>query len=239
MRCIHGKRPSICRTAPCKGSNFCWIEIHNHWGKLKQHCRGCKGSNFCWIESHNNLGKEKQHCKGCKGRGLCWDEEHNHLGGLKIHCKGCKGKALCWVKEHHNLGKRKDRCKGCKGSKLCKKHLKEFCRECNPIKHLTSLVGNRIRYALEKKTKRTLDYLGCSGAVYRSYLEEKFQDGMTWENRGKGHGKWNIGHITPLMYIDENCNPPTQEEIERRLHYTNTQPLWFEENAEKGNRFVG
>ena len=96
-----------------------------------------------------------------------------------------------------------------------------------------------IRYALEKNPKRTLEYLGCSGEVYRSYLEKLFKDVMTWENHGKCHGKWNIDHITPLMYIDGNGNPPTQEEIERRLHYTNTQPLWYEDNMEKGNRFVG
>jgi len=96
-----------------------------------------------------------------------------------------------------------------------------------------------IRYALEKKTKRTQEYLGCSGAVYRSYLEKQFEGGMNWENHGGGPGKWTIDHIIPLMYIAENATPPTQEEIGRRLHYTNTQPLWYEENAPKGNRFVG
>ena len=263
MRCIHGKYPYRCRTGPCKGSIYCWVEQHNYWGKAKQNCRGCKGSGLCWVESHNNLGenktrckgckgsalcwveihnhwgKQKQICKGCKGTKLCWDESHNNLGGQNQYCKGCKGSKLCWIESHNNLGKQKQLCKGCKGSALCKKHLKEFCRECDPIKHLTNLVRATIQYALEKKTKRSLDYLGCSGAVYRSYLEKQFKDGMTWENHGKGHGKWNIDHITPLMYIDETGNPPTQEEIERRLYYTNTQPLWYEENMEKGNRFVG
>ena len=159
MPCIHGKKSSICRTAPCKGSYYCWDEIHHH------------------------LGKAKAYCKGHQGIGLCWDESHQ------------------------NEGKNKQRCRVCKGSVLCKKHLKELCRECDPIKHLTNLERTRIRRALKSKTKRPLEYLGCSGAVYRSYLEKQFKDGMNWENHGSGPGKWNIDHIIPLMYIDENGNP--------------------------------
>ena len=239
MPCIHGNVPSHCRTSPCQGSIFCWDESHNHLGKLKAYCKGCEGVNLCWIESHHNLGKVKAHCKGCQGSSLCWIEEHNNLGKQKAICKGCKGVSLCWIEEHNHLGKQKQYCKGCKGVGLCPKHLKLFCRECDPFQHLMNLMRSRIRHALEKKTKRTQEYLGCSGKFYHSYLEHKFKDGMTWENHGTGPGKWNIDHIIPLQYIDENGNPPTQEEIERRLYYTNTQPLWFEENMEKGDRFIG
>ena len=175
----------------------------------------------------------------CQGSSLCWIEEHNHLGKQKATCKVCKGSSLCWIEEHHHLGKEKGKCKGCKGKGLCQKHLKLWCRECEPIKHLTGLVRASIQYALETKTKRSLEILGCSGEFYHSYIENKFKDGMTWETHGKGQGKWNIDHIIPLMYIDENGNPPSQEEIERRLYYTNTQPLWYEENMDKGNRFIG
>jgi hypothetical protein len=33
-------------------------------------------------------------------------------------------------------------------------------------------------------------------------------------------------------------NNPTIEEVVARLHWTNTQPMWREENASKGNRFI-
>jgi hypothetical protein len=49
---------------------------------------------------------------------------------------------------------------------------------------------------------------------------------MTWDN----YGEWHIDHITPLKY-----NNPSLEEVIERLHYTNTQPLWAEENLSKGN----
>ena len=49
---------------------------------------------------------------------------------------------------------------------------------------------------------------------------------MTWDN----YGEWHIDHITPLKY-----NNPSLEEVIERLHYTNTQPLWAEDNLSKGN----
>ena len=54
---------------------------------------------------------------------------------------------------------------------------------------------------------------------------------MTWENYGK---IWHIDHIVPINY-----NNPTLEEVIKRLHYLNTQPLWASENISKGNRYIG
>ena len=66
------------------------------------------------------------------------------------------------------------------------------------------------------------------------HIELRFKEGMTWENHGNGEGKWNIDHIIPLKYD----NPTLEEQIER-LHYTNLQPLWSDDNLKKGNRFIG
>ena len=61
---------------------------------------------------------------------------------------------------------------------------------------------------------------------------------MTWENWGQGEGTWNIDHITPLKFKRDGKNP-TSKEREKRLHYMNTQPLWWKDNISKGNRHVG
>ena len=42
-----------------------------------------------------------------------------------------------------------------------------------------------------------------------------------------------IDHIIPLKYED-----PDIDETIKRLHYTNTQPLWKEDNM-KNNRYIG
>lgn len=52
---------------------------------------------------------------------------------------------------------------------------------------------------------------------------------MSWDN----YGEWEIDHIVPIMY-----NNPTLTEVEQRLHWTNTQPMWKEENMSKGNRQI-
>ena len=53
---------------------------------------------------------------------------------------------------------------------------------------------------------------------------------MSWEN----HGQWHIDHITPLNY----GNPTIEEQI-KRLHWTNTQPLWRTDNRLKGDKIDG
>lgn len=78
----------------------------------------------------------------------------------------------------------------------------------------------------EKPTKTT-DLIGCSTKEFKEYLESKFTEGMTWENRGlKG---WHLDHIIPL------CSAKNKEELENLCHYTNIQPLWWQDNLRKGS----
>jgi hypothetical protein len=83
------------------------------------------------------------------------------------------------------------------------------------------------------KTDHSINYLGITIQEYRDYLESKFEDGMSWDN----YGEWQIDHIIPLRYDKEG--EPTMEDTIKRLHYTNTQPLWAEDNMSKGNRRIG
>ena len=55
---------------------------------------------------------------------------------------------------------------------------------------------------------------------------------MTLENHGHGVGKWNIDHIIPISFAK------TEEEIYKLNHYTNLQPLWWEENMAKGKKIL-
>jgi hypothetical protein len=70
--------------------------------------------------------------------------------------------------------------------------------------------------------------LGCSIPELKTYLESKFQEGMSWENWGI-YG-WHIDHIIPL----DAFNLTNREEFLKACHYTNLQPLWAEENLKKG-----
>jgi len=59
---------------------------------------------------------------------------------------------------------------------------------------------------------------------------------MTWENQGKGG--WDIDHIIPVLYKQDGIEP-SEEEVIKRLHYTNCSAMWHIENVKKGNRYVG
>lgn len=88
---------------------------------------------------------------------------------------------------------------------------------------------NRMHKALiyECKTGSAVRDLGCSISDFKVYMENKFQEGMTWENWSK-YG-WHIDHIKPLASF--NLSDP--EEFKKAAHYTNLQPLWAKDNLSK------
>ena len=92
---------------------------------------------------------------------------------------------------------------------------KHICR--THLSHTLKAVGRK------NPTKAEL-MLGCSYAEFKSYIESKFKDGMTWENKNE----WEWDHIIPMV------SATTLEEVAKLSRYTNIQPLWKNENREKG-----
>eukprot|EP00466_Bigelowiella_natans_P011399 jgi/Bigna1/41588/e_gw1.54.15.1 len=144
---------------------------------------------------------------------------------------------LEWQKNNKcKHGKRKTYCIECNGGSICiHRKLKFCCKICDPIGHLKGIVSSAVNCRFKKnKSKSSIKYLGTTIKEYKKYLESKFKEGMTWEN----YGMWEIDHITPIRY-KAGGKAPDLEEVIKRLHYTNTQPLWATENRSKGNRFIG
>lgn len=97
---------------------------------------------------------------------------------------------------------------------------------------------SRIRSALSgkaKKSESSLNLLGCSIEDFRKHLEKQFKPGMSWENRGKGKGKWNVDHIRPCASF--NMLDPEQQK--QCFHFSNQQPLWDSENLKKSSLWLG
>lgn len=84
----------------------------------------------------------------------------------------------------------------------------------------------RLHNFVNKKNKTTLEYLGLSLDEYKTYLSKMFDNDMTWDN----YGQWHIDHIVPLS------SAKNEEELIKLFHYTNTQPLWAEDNLRKSNK---
>lgn len=104
-------------------------------------------------------------------------------------------------------------------------------RKTDPNYRVLGNLRKRIYDALNGKCKsaRSIELLGCTIEEYRIYLSSKFQDGMTWENYGRGG--WSIDHIIPCDSFD--LSEPEQQL--QCFNYLNTQPLWERDNIAKGN----
>ncbi len=100
--------------------------------------------------------------------------------------------------------------------------------------YFSKLLRTRVCNVLQgiRKSRPTLDMLGCSLAQLRTHLESQFRDGMTWENYGT---HWHIDHIRPCASFDLR----NETEQWQCFHYTNLQPLTAEENWAKNSHFNG
>lgn len=100
----------------------------------------------------------------------------------------------------------------------------DFRNRCN----IRSLVKSAIKRKGYKKNSKTFDILGCEYETFKAYFESLFKPGMTWEN----HGAWHIDHIYPVSKARD------EQHLLQLNHYTNLQPLWADENWDKGNKII-
>lgn len=101
----------------------------------------------------------------------------------------------------------------------------------NPLTKLKNSISCGIRRSLKNgKSKKTIEVLGCSLDFFKKYIEDKFLDGMNWDNHSK-YG-WHLDHIIPIS------SARNEEEIYKLNHYTNFQPLWASDNLSKSNKIL-
>lgn len=154
-------------------------------------------------------------------------------------------------REQHKINKEKDNAKSKEyrdknkekfneyARQYRKKHQKEITAKRKEKRHndekyyfeiyLRNKINNYLyRYGKIKKKNNVQEILGCNFEEFKSYIESKFQNGMSWENRGE----WHLDHIIPLATA-KNYN-----DLIKLNHYTNFQPLWAKDNLSKGKRLV-
>ncbi len=140
--------------------------------------------------------------------------------------KAYRQKNIDRITARHAAHKRKNRAEI---NEYQKKRYREDSLYVLRVTYRTRILDAMRRGKYTKRSK-TSHLLGCTCAEFKAHLESLFLPGMTWENRGK-YG-WHIDHIIPLGTAS------TQEDIERLCHYTNTQPLWAEDNHRKGCKIL-
>jgi len=82
----------------------------------------------------------------------------------------------------------------------------------------------------KRASASSLKLLGCSAQEFRTHLEKRFKPGMKWENHGT---VWHVDHVKPGSRFD--LTDPVQQAA--CFHYTNQQPLFAQENLEKGSKY--
>ena len=107
-------------------------------------------------------------------------------------------------------------------------------RDNNPEARLAKLLRDRIHSCFRGKGKRerhSVEVLGCSWGEFVKWFELHFKEGMTFQNAGKGPGKWHLEHAIPVSWANN------EEEIYKLNHYTNLKPEWESDNLSKRNSF--
>jgi len=124
-----------------------------------------------------------------------------------------------------------------KNSKRKKEREKIYMRNryhIDPDFKLRMSLRSRFWYELRKhlatKEESSLVYVGCSIKQLKEYLENKFEEGMTWDNWSING--WHVDHIVPCSSFDLT----KEKEQKKCFHYTNLQPLWAKDNRAKHNK---
>jgi hypothetical protein len=119
-----------------------------------------------------------------------------------------------------------------------KEYNKKYQKE-RKSKDIVYKIGSNIRTRISQsisgysKSKTTLQILGVDNFDnFKSYIESLFVEGMTWDNYGYGPNKWVIDHRKPLAHAS------TEQEIYTLNHYSNLQPMWWDENMIKGAKIL-
>lgn len=95
-------------------------------------------------------------------------------------------------------------------------------------RNLTGILGQFVRGINDRGSK----YVGCSLAQYKAYIESKFEQGMTWSNRGQGEGKWSLSHEVNF----ETFKGQLHIYVKVASWYGNMKPMWFAEATNPSRR---
>lgn len=102
-----------------------------------------------------------------------------------------------------------------------------------PSARLRKTVMNRIWSAMKNQRVNgvgSFSLVGCPVGFLRSYIEGKFEKGMSWDN----YGAWHVDHIRPCASFDLS----DKEQVLQCFNWRNLQPMWASENSSKGSFYA-
>ena len=187
---------------------------------LDPSCKFCQGTCTPAIPVEIDYVKETKRCSKCRETQSfsCFSKNASTTSGLNSSCRSC-------VRKYRRANRSKNNAR-------YNKRMKD-----DIVFKLGVLLRHRLASAIRHniKTGSAIDELGCSVEYLKTYLEVMFydrSDGTVMEWALHGQRGWHIDHIKPLASFD--LEDPEQHMA--ACHYSNLQPLWAEDNYEKGVR---
>ncbi len=199
-------------------------------GPLRKQIKGCSGCSralprSAFYQRHN--GQVVSRCIECclvAGRG----RSRNPIAKARYRAKNLD-KNLAYGRAYHAKPENKARRNAALRERTSRDPAFAITRA------LRRTLADKIRAALAGKAANTLTLLGCPIDRFLEHIQDQWRSGMSWENWGRGRGRWHLDHKLPIASFDL-----TDEEAQRVcFHWSNFQPLWSDENIRKGARVDG
>jgi len=207
-------------------------EFYTKYGKPESQCKDCiKFKTKERREKNKEKDKEKNHIyfKEYRQKNKERLSEYDRLNYLNKNEEKKKRS-----KEYYNSNKDVINNKTKEYQKNNRDKINKYKREYNLNKRKNNplfKMSNNIRTSIYNSIKRkgysknnkTQNILSCTFDEFFKYIENKFEEWMTWDNYGLYNGElnygWDLDHIIPISSAE------TEEDIIRLNHYTNFQPL--------------
>jgi len=180
--------------------------------------------NVC-QETYNIYTKQKK-CSKCNVMMDATEENFNksknRTFGLNYYCRKCQTNNSRKARESKEY-----RDKEYNQKKERRKNDLLFKLSCN-VRCLIKNYIKRVKIVQTKKSSKTITILGCGFLEFKTFIENQFTDGMSWDN----YGKWHLDHIIPVSLGD------SEDEVIELCHHTNYCPLWAKDNLSKNNKLI-
>lgn len=213
----------------------------------KEYMKEYRRKNNPKLKEKSELAKEnKKRCTKCDTIKDINDfpPQKNGFLNVKSQCKLCDYEYDKKFQEQTNFRKNRDNTNKAKiyrkqymkdNIEWWRKYEREYRnkrRKEDMFFKIKSNLSSRLSDLINKRSlsTNTLELIGCDSQTFLNHIESQFTEGMTWENYGlKG---WHVDHIKPLSSYDLT----NEEEVKKACHYSNLQPLWWEDNLKKGSK---
>jgi len=197
----------------------------------------------CGQKRYREKNKKRETREGYKFCSKCGEEKplcefvrrKDSKDGFKGYCKICNNLQKKQYRENNIEKVRAQRRKSYEANKEQIARNRRIRYNEEPVFRLLDNLRKGLRRVVKtgSKTAALKLYLGCTPVELKQYIEKQFKKGMCWENYG--FYTWHLDHIIPMSTIKSEDDV---EQIKIVCHYTNLQPLWAEENYEKGDKYT-